>query len=286
VSHSTISLGLGLGGGKSATSNGAPGGGGFSNALSLSYDTGTGANADSMAFDGTANTGIARFTMSCWVNHSATQDGIIFGVFGSSIQEGPFIYGFGHTAYYFYCSPGGGYVKFNGGGPQLLNQWVHLVAVNNNGAGKFYINGVLRGEKASGLAINLNSAWKNGAIGGTPLYSSYSGLLDEPSIFDVALTDGGVSVGDTATGEIATLYNGGVPGDISDLRGDGTLIPTYWYRNGDDAGDETPTGGTPASGESAAILSNLGSFNKGLPAGDATQGAATPRPTFSSSVPS
>ena len=109
---------------------------------------------------------------------------------------------------------------------------------------------------------------------------SYSGLLDEPSIFASALTDGGVSVGQTATGEIATLYNGGVPGDISGLS------PTYWYRNGDAAGDENAAGGTPAAGESAAILSNLGSFNTGAAAGDATQGTAAARPTFSSSVPS
>ena len=90
---SGISQGLGIGGGASATISGAPsggGGGGFPQRLEplMAMTTGTGATADSMAFDGTANTGIPRFTMSCWVNHSTTQDGVILEFLAVTYRKG------------------------------------------------------------------------------------------------------------------------------------------------------------------------------------------------------
>jgi hypothetical protein len=84
--------------------------------------------------------------------------------------------------------------------------------------------------------------------------------IDEVAVWDEVLSDGGVSVGSTATGDIATLYNSGSPSSTI-LIGSG---PAGWWRMGD---------GTNDSGTNVDDMSNNG--NPGALSGGATITALT-----------
>ena len=66
-----------------------------------------------------------------------------------------------------------------------------------------------------------------GSYAGTSNF--FQGNIDEVSLFNTALTDGGVSVGQPAGGQIAQVYNSGVPNDISSFN------PISWWRMGEEA---------------------------------------------------
>jgi hypothetical protein len=95
------------------------------------------------------------------------------------------------------------------------------------GTAKVYLDGVL---EASG-SVTYNSVASGNtftvARGGTTEY--VPAKIDDVAVWNEALGDGGVSVGGTATGDIATLYNSGVPGNILSI-GSG---PKGWWRMGD-----------------------------------------------------
>lgn len=105
--------------------------------------------------------------------------------------------------------------------------WYHIAATCSGGTAKVYLDGVL---EASG-SVTYNSVASGNtftvARGGTTEYAPAK--IDDVAVWNEALGDGGVSVGSTATGDIATLYNSGVPGNILSL-GSG---PKGWWRMGD-----------------------------------------------------
>jgi len=82
--------------------------------------------------------------------------------------------------------------------------WHFLVGRGDSAGMNIYVDGVLEAHTA-----NTNAFITPTATYSAELASSYAGLLDEVGIWGKALTDGGVSVGNTATGEIAELYNSG-----------------------------------------------------------------------------
>ena len=88
-----------------------------------------------------------------------------------------------------------------------LNEWTHIVATYDGTDTRLFINGVYDAVKTHTLNTTLGTnlhlgTYINQAIGIT-------GTLDEVGLWDAALTYGGVSVGETAGGEIAELYNSG-----------------------------------------------------------------------------
>ena len=99
------------------------------------------------------------------------------------------------------------------------NKWHHYVLNFDGSHMKFYIDGVLKAKNAKSGVLNYHpNSLRDTGIGNTSYVSSNAGLVGEYSNFishNATLTDGNVSVGDTATGEIATLYNYGSP--IQDL---------------------------------------------------------------------
>ena len=99
------------------------------------------------------------------------------------------------------------------------NKWHHYVLNFDGSHMKFYIDGVLKARNAKSGVLNYHpNSLRDTGIGNTSYVSSNAGLVGEYSNFishNATLTDGNVSVGDTATGEIATLYNYGSP--IQDL---------------------------------------------------------------------
>jgi hypothetical protein len=87
----------------------------------------------------------------------------------------------------------------------------HFFVINHSlTVHKLYVDRVLRGSVAGGaLAHNTHDVWigRNPGPGFEGVY--YNGNFDAKSYYTRVLTDGGVSVGQAATGEIAELYNGG-----------------------------------------------------------------------------
>lgn len=88
-----------------------------------------------------------------------------------------------------------------------LNEWNHYVITGDGTTAKCYVNGVY---KSSGIDRDISSAanWIGGQNNGTGMLN---GKLSNIQKWDVVLSDGGVSIGDVAGGDISTLYNYGTP---------------------------------------------------------------------------
>tara|TARA_B100001093_G_C26857883_1_gene1028329 strand:+ start:5873 stop:8317 length:2445 start_codon:yes stop_codon:yes gene_type:complete len=104
--------------------------------------------------------------------------------------------------------------------------WYHIAGtVTSDGTAKVYLNGVLEGSGTVTMNPINNQNTFTAAIGATTEY--IPAKIDEVSLWDSVLTDGGVSVGETAEGDIAKLYNNGNPNDIS------ALNPLGWWPMGE-----------------------------------------------------
>jgi len=88
--------------------------------------------------------------------------------------------------------------------------WHHYVLTYNGSIRKLYIDGILKAESAASGNMLLDSS------GDFYIFSTNTGFLSgageavDNCVFDYALSDGGVSVGSTATGQIAQLYGDGL----------------------------------------------------------------------------
>lgn len=92
--------------------------------------------------------------------------------------------------------------------------WVHFVATYKASTGKqrLIIDGVLRVEhtRTAGSTVVPFVAYPDMRIGYSRVNSGYfDGLIDDVAMWSRPLSDGGVSVGQTATGEVAELWNNG-----------------------------------------------------------------------------
>jgi hypothetical protein len=137
--------------------------------------------------------------------------------------------------------------------------WHHVVAVwstssATNGGGDGYdiwLDGVKVGNQANttyGAAtlytIPASTIRFGERIGAYP----YPGLLDEISVFSSALSDA----------DVATLYNSGTPGDLTDLS------PAGWWRMGDNNGGEGETVTDQGSGSNDGALTGV-TFSSDVP---------------------
>jgi hypothetical protein len=151
------------------------------------------------------------------------------------------------------------------------SDWFHiLVAVeqdSSNVVGKMYIDGVYK--ISSTMSATLTNFVSNRSIyvgarnrtSGSNLY--FPGLIDEAAIFDSALSDGGVSIGAEAGGDIGDIYNDGVP---NDLGSDGlNLSPVGWWRMGDNDGGTGTTITDQGSGGNNGTLTNGPTFSTSVP---------------------
>lgn len=117
-----------------------------------------------------------------------------------------------------------------------LQGWHHHVVTYDGSVAKYYLDGVYEGS-VSGTIGDIAVATLS--MGDT---YQFEGYMSDIALFDSALTDGGVSVGEAAGGEIASLINNGKPLDISTLG----LSLKAWWRFGDDPSD-SPSGDTSIS---------------------------------------
>ena len=137
--------------------------------------------------------------------------------------------------------------------------WNHGVVSRSTNKLNIYLNG----NKVLNKTISTSATFNKGsghtvAIGNGGTNAGYAGLVDEPSIWKSALTDGGVASG-TAGGEIATLYNSGTPGDISTLGNSGSG-PDAWWRCGENNSGSGTTD-TAQVGSIDGSLDNGASFS-------------------------
>ena len=238
---------------------------------------GTGAsfiNQNSVNFDGTddylATTyqygSATQFTYSFWIKTTDTGNSHWIGNSLSGANDTRCHFGTKNGAYYILLGNSSNqYQVSNAGSASAVTDgnWHHMVfqwdGTNTNGV-NLYVDGNTtpvftytsnRASNASTAPLNFGIGWGGG-------YYAYDGLMDEAALFESILS----------TSDITTLYNSGVPGDISSLN------PVGWWRMGDDSNDSPTNGGTVTG-----IQDSSGNGNH------ATQSTASYQPTFSTDVP-
>jgi len=109
----------------------------------------------------------------------------------------------------------GSYAAFatSGSGGLLVNfayddgNWHHYVLTYDGAIRKFYIDSVLKAESAASGNMSLDSSGNYYILATSNSFArGGQGEVVDNCVFDYALSDGGVSVGSTATGQIADLY--------------------------------------------------------------------------------
>ena len=126
--------------------------------------------------------------------------------------------------------------------------WHHVMAVNNGTDLKLYVDGVLDNSSSDGDTMNTNLFTYihigNSNYNGGNAY--FDGLIDEVAIWS---TD--------QSSNVATIYNSGVPNDIS------SLSPLGYWRMGD--GSTYPTINDLGSGGNNGTMTNFSTFSTDVP---------------------
>lgn len=225
---------------------------GFANTYSVEFD---GTN-DYMETGATIVTGTSPISLSGWVYLTSTPSNYdqALAIRGSTTWHTARMLGFvsGRLHFNTFAS------ELRGTTSVSVNTWHHIAATStSSGAARIYLNGVL---EASG-SVTYNSVASGNtfviARGGVSEY--LPAKIDEVAIWGSVLSDGGVSVGQTAGGDIATLYNSGVPEDIS------SLSPLGWWRMGDNDGGTGTTITDQGSGGNDGTLTNGPTFSTDVP---------------------
>lgn len=144
----------------------------------------------------------------------------------------------------------------------------HHIAITYDGTStinsiKLYVDGQREAlTEVSGGPIGsiLSSGTTPTLIGalkpGTPPTLPAATFLDEVAIFGSVLTDGGVSTGQTAGGQIAEIYNGGTPNDLT------SLSPISWWRFEEGSGTSVADSG---SASNTGTVENTATFSTDVP---------------------
>jgi len=128
------------------------------------------------------------------------------------------------------------------------NVWNHIAITFNSGTPNIYVNGTAQGLSVPSLPTSL--AYGNGTINigrFRGLGRNFTGGIDEVSVFTSELSQS----------DITTIYNGGVPNDIS------SLSPLSWWRCGD--GDTAPTLTDNGSLGNDGTMTNFSTFSTDVP---------------------
>jgi len=228
------------------------GGGGFTNQYSVSFD---GSDDYCDCGDLTAINSIANCSYSFWYKQVNSGLSILMG--NSNFKFSAYHWSNGN-AYFHIASKNHPIALSN----LALNQW-HHVAVTFDGSvttSKLYIDGVYKSIKTNEASTTNSLAGTSFYIGRALTLGYGSPLVDEFSIFTTTLSDGGgLSIGDTAGGDIASIYNSGVPNDIS------SLSPLHWWRMGDNDGGTGTTITDQGSGGNDGTLTNGPTFSTSVP---------------------
>ena len=215
-------------------------------------------NAYSVAFDGTndyastsADDTIATKTYSFWSKSTKTGQQAIFSHGGDN--RGTFAFNWSSSKPILYL--GDNYRFFDAISQQSDGNWHHwLVYLPAPGgssditASKLYCDGS-EVSVDSTVSGGSDRSYTSGIQIGFTSSKFFDGNLDEFAIFD----------GDK-TGIVSTLYNDGIPADLTGLSG-----LEHWWRMGDNDGG-TGTTVTDQAGDNNATLENGAAFESEVPA--------------------
>ena len=219
----------------------------YTNNWSNAFDGGTSQNFKTAALSRPTGSwsDTTQYTLSAWIKPNATGgDGGVIGLFPfATVASGVrtnYVGSFLHTSGTKYAWNQGN--EYQGGGTFTVGSWDHLVQIWDGSNLKAYINGVLVvsvSKSDNGLGTGGIVTIQGSSVGRWNDRAPIN--IDEVSIWDSALTDGGVSVGTQAQGQVATLYNTGVPSDLT------SLSPIGWWLMGDSQTGQTNGGTTPTT---------------------------------------
>jgi hypothetical protein len=130
----------------------------------------------------------------------------------------------------------------SGGNNFVTNVWQHVLIVRDSS--------------------NNISAWRNGAAFGSSVSNSNTATLDSifrfnNSVYSSGHLDEFAIWNSDQSANVATIYNGGIPNDIS------SLSPINWWRCGD--GDTAPTLIDHGSGGNNGTMTNFSTFSTDVP---------------------
>jgi len=144
--------------------------------------------------------------------------------------------------------------------------WQHFLFQKYGSTGgsqtKMYLNGVLLRDGVFSSTTNFGTNTNTSSVGKLKNYFggfNLPGNVDEFAYFSNSLSDGGVSAGQTAGGDVADIYNSGVPNDIS------SLSPVGWWRMGEDDSGSGTTITDQGSGGNNGTLTNGPTFSTDVP---------------------
>jgi len=147
-----------------------------------------------------------------------------------------------------------------------LGSWHHVAQTFNAGTSLLYIDGIYissvstsstTASDAGGLVGNSS---RNYRVGNNSFAGYGEAVVDEVAIFSSTLSDGGgLSIGDTAGGDIADIYNSGVPADLT------SYSPVHWWRMGDNDSGTGTTITDQGSGGNDGTLTNGPTFSTDIP---------------------
>lgn len=162
------------------------------------------ANSDRVNLGGTIVSTTTAFSVSLWVNmDNVTNDGMLIG--NGDNTNGFYIYNLGSGGWFNIRE--GATNHFTNENPGFTNGvYSHVVLTFDTSNYRLYIDGVLKlKEAATGVAANDNMRignWANDTLGGDM-------LIDEVGIWGKKLSDTIDTVGQSADGEVAELFNSG-----------------------------------------------------------------------------
>ena len=181
------------------------------------------------------------FSISCWFKQNSSSS--FMGLFGSRKTSAPknavLAYITNTNSIVFWVEVNGVQKILSSTAHTSDNNWHHFCGtVKQNGDEvevRLYIDGEYKSLASNTVTL---SSYENSAplaVGARNYASSdpdiyFDGKIDEVAIFDSALSDGDVSQSESASGEIATLYNNGIVGDLTSLN------PVSWWKMGDAEG--------------------------------------------------
>lgn len=219
----------------------------FTNTYSLEFD-GTNDYLDLSSAASLLNSQ-SVVTMSFW--YYADDYGLVAGARASNTDAFAFWPYDASNFYWIGRNGGGGTVTASNPG---LNQWVHCVAVQNGTSATLYLTPTSTGTTATttgtldgALSATLGNSFRVASDAHAGSY--FNGKVDEVAVWNSALS----------ASDVTTLYNSGVPGDISSLN------PLGWWRMGDNNGGTGTTITDQGSGGNDGTLTNGPTFSTTVP---------------------
>jgi len=189
----------------------------------------------SLSFDGTGDNinvgniqslqGSSNFSISAWINLSASFSNRIFGSWDTSVSKR--IVGFAvssvNTLVLQVSNDGTNFEQRYSTSTISTNSWTHVVATFSNGNVNFYINGSIETPSSTTITqlYNVSSDYFIGALKSSET-TPMNGNIDETSIFNTELT----------SAQVLEIYNNGRPKDLTTFSG---TAPTNWWRLGENA---------------------------------------------------